>query len=151
MWRFRQSMRHCARIMLAVILMNLLIPFPVFAELPMAQSPILNEEETRFYSDSEPELLIEELTEAAKEAIEKAAAESAKAATLAGLEREAAILREVTVHQADVQYWRGQAEVNYKAIGEATKTGRKNAVLAGALCLIGGLFVGVSGTLLIGR
>ena len=93
--------------------------------------------------------LIEEISLAAYEAIEKAAAEAAKAAALAGLEREAAMLREVTLHQADAQYWRFQAEINLAAITEAKRTGRKNAVIAGAVCLIGGFVFGVTGTLLI--
>ena len=105
----------------------------------------------RLYSDSEVDWLIDELTSAAREAIEKAAAESAKAATMAGLEREAALLREVSLLQADTQYWRVQAGINLKAVSEAKKTGIKNAVIAGAVCLVGGLLFGVSGTLILGR
>ena len=111
----------------------------------------MSEEGTRFYSDSELELLIDELSVIAKEAIEKAAAESAKAATLAGLEREAAMLREVTLHRSDAQFWRLQAETNLLAISAAKKTGVKNAVIAGAVCLFSGLLFGVGGTLLMGK
>jgi len=95
--------------------------------------------------------LIDEISAAAYEAIERAAAEAAKAATLAGLEREAAFLREVTIHQADAQFWRLQAETNLLAVSAAKKAGVKNAVIAGAVCLIGGLFFGVGGTLIISR
>jgi len=95
--------------------------------------------------------LIDEISAAAYEAIERAAAESAKAATLAGLEREAAILREVTLIQADAQFWRLQAATNLAAIDVAKKTGIKNAIIAGAVCLFGGLIFGVTGTLIIGR
>ena len=143
MFRSNRRLKNCGRIMLIVILMNLLIPFPVFAELPITPSPILSEEGTRLYSDSDLDLLIDEISAAAYEAIEKAAAESAKAATLAGLEREAVILREVTLLQADAQFWRLQAETNLLAISAAKKAGRKNAVIVGAVCLIGGLIFGV--------
>ena len=111
----------------------------------------MNSEKTRYYSDSELNWLIDELTEAAKEAIEKAAAESAKAATLAGLEREAAMLREVTLLQADAQFWKLQSQTNLAAITTEKKTGIKNAIITGAVCLIGGLFIGVGGTLFLGR
>ena len=86
------------------------------------------------YSDSEIDLLIDDLTVAAREAIEKAAAEAARAAMLASLEREAAALREA-------QRWRLEVETVKKA-------GVKNAVIAGAICLFGGLAVGVSATIL---
>ena len=95
--------------------------------------------------------LIDEISAAAYEAIERAAAESAKAATLAGLEREAAILREVTLIQADAQFWRVQAQTNLAAIDVAKKTGVKNAIITGAVCLFGGLIIGVGGTLIINR
>ena len=48
----------------------------------------------RFYSDSEVNCLIDEISEAAYEAIEKAAGEAARAAFLVSVEREAAALRE---------------------------------------------------------
>ena len=142
MWRFSRRMRRYARIMLIVILWNFLIVSPVFAEPPMEQLPILPENETKRYSDFEVDLLIDEISVAAYEAIEKAAAEAAKAAALAGLEREAAMLREVMTHQADAQFWRLQAETILAAIATAKKAGRKNAVIAGAVCLIGGLIFG---------
>jgi hypothetical protein len=117
----------------------------------MEHTVISSEEGTRFYSDSELDLLIDELSVIAKEAIEKAAAESAKAATLAALEREAAMIREVTIHQADAQFWKLQAQTNLLGITAAKKAGVKNAIIAGAVCLFGGLIFGVSGTLIIGR
>jgi anti-sigma factor RsiW len=73
-------------------------------------------------------LLIDDLSEAAKAAIEKAAAETAKAAALASLEREAAAIREA-------QKWKGEAEAMKRA-------GIKNAVLTGVICFLGGLAVG---------
>ena len=138
MWRFSRYMKLCARIMLIVILWNFLIPSRVCAEPLTEQLQILPENETRLYSDSEVDWLIDEISAAAYEAIERAAAE-------------AAFIREVTLHQADAQFWRLQAETNLLAITVAKKTGIKNAVIAGAVCLIGGLIFGVGGTLIIGR
>ena len=79
-------------------------------------------------------MLIEEITEAALEAIEQAAAEAARAATLAALERETAAIREA-------QRWRLEAE-------NVRRTGNKNAFLVGAIFFLGGLAFGVGGTLL---
>jgi hypothetical protein len=149
MWKSKEKLRLCRKIMAIVILWNFLIQSPVYANPPMEQSEISSENETRLYSDSEVITLIDEISAAAYEAIERAAAESAKAATLAGLEREAAILREVTLIQADAQFWRLQAATNLAAIDVAKKTGVKNAIIAGAVCLFGGLIFGVTGTLLI--
>jgi hypothetical protein len=47
-----------------------------------------------FYTELEVDVLIEDLTAAAVEAIEQAAGEAARAAALASLEREAAAVRE---------------------------------------------------------
>ena len=73
-------------------------------------------------------MLIEDLTEAALEAIEKAAAEAARAAFLQSLEREAAAIREA-------QRLRNEAEMLRRA-------GIRNNVLIGVLCFVGGLAVG---------
>jgi hypothetical protein len=80
-------------------------------------------------------LLIDDISIAAKEAIEKAAADAAKAAALEMLEREAAAILEA-------QHWRTEAET-------AKKNGIKNGVLVGVICFLGGLAVGVTGTLII--
>jgi hypothetical protein len=79
--------------------------------------------------------LIEDLTTAAAEAIEKAAGEAAKAAALASLEREAAAVREA-------QRW----QVEYR---NAKKAGIKTAVLTGVICLLGGLAIGAGGIAII--
>jgi hypothetical protein len=63
-----------------------------------AELPSKNAE--HFYTDSEIDLLIDDLSEAAKEAIEKAAAEAAKAAALAALEREALAFASKSVSRA---------------------------------------------------
>jgi anti-sigma factor RsiW len=92
--------------------------------------PLMSSEEggTRLYSDLEVELLINEISVAALEAIERAAAEAAKAAALAGVEREAAALREA-------QRWKLEAE-------KAKKANFKNAVITGVICFVGGAIAG---------
>jgi len=97
----------------------------------------LSENETRFYTDLEIDLLIDDLTAAALEAIEQAAGEAARAAFLQSLEREAAALREA-------QQWRNEAEILKRA-------GIRNNVLIGVLCFLGGLAVGVTVAVLISR
>jgi hypothetical protein len=111
--------------------------FPVFGEQLTGPPPNLNESGTRLYSDSEVEFLIEEISSAALEAIGQAAGEATKAAVLSVIEREA-------------QKWCIQAEINALAVTEAKKAGIKNAVLAGVICLFGGLAVGIGGALIIG-
>jgi hypothetical protein len=94
----------------------------------------------RFYSDLEVDLLIEELTEAALQAIEQAASEAARAAILASLERETAALREA-------QRLRVEAEWLTQNLRQA----RKNTVLGVVIGILGGLLVGSTATLIIGR
>jgi len=95
------------------------------------------------YSDSEIDCLIDDISEIAIEAIEQAAAEAAKAAALAAVEREAAALR-------DAERWRREAENNLQEITQARKAGRKNTVIAALIGILGGLAVGIGGTLIIG-
>ena len=89
------------------------------------------------------DILIGEISEAAYEAIEQAASESARAAILANLEREAAVLREL-------QRWRLEAELRQLALTKARQAGRKNTFLAAAFGIFGGLALGVTGTIIIG-
>jgi len=89
------------------------------------------------------DLLIDDISEAAYEAIEQAVAEAARAAALAALEREAAALREA-------QRWRVEADLRQQIITETKKAGVKNAVIAGLACLLGGLVIGIGGTIIIG-
>ena len=98
----------------------------------------------RLYSDYEIERLIDELTEAALEAIEQAASEAARAAILASLDRETAALREA-------QRWKIEAETRQMAITEAKKTGRRNTLIGVLIGILSGIAVGVTGTIIIGR
>jgi hypothetical protein len=88
-----------------------------------------------FYTESEVDTLIDDLTAAAEEAIEQAAAEAARAAMLASLDRELATTRET----------RRLLEEN----GALRKSGVKAAVITGAACFFGGLAIGVGGTVII--
>jgi hypothetical protein len=115
----------------------------VFAEQLTELPPISTETLMRYYSDLEIELLIEEITQAAHEAIEQAASEAVKAALLTSLEREVAIMREV-------QRWRLEAEANYLAFNEVKRAGRKNTMLAALIGIVSGLVIGTAGTLIIG-
>jgi len=104
----------------------------------------------RQYSEYEIDLLIDALTEAAHEEIQKAAAEAAKEAVLSVIEREAAAMREATLQQAEAIRWRLEAERQMKAVNEAKRIGIKNAIIAGAACLLSGLVIGISGTIYLG-
>ena len=103
----------------------------------------MTENETKRYSDLEVDLLIGEISEAAYEAIEQAAGEAARAAFLASVEREAAALR-------DAERWRLEAEANLLAMKAAKRNGVKNTILGVAIGILGGLAVGIGGTLIIG-
>ena len=96
------------------------------------------------YSDLEIDLLIDEISGIAVEAIERAAAEAAKAAFLASVEREAAALREA-------QRWKIEADLRRQALAETKAAGRKNIVLAALIGIVSGLSIGVGGTILISR
>ena len=139
----RPLMRCGAITSLAILLSFLAIP--AFGEQPMGRLESLSESGMKRYSDSEVDLLIDDLTGAALDAIEQAAGEAAKAAALAMLEREAAALREAARQLGEAQRWQLEAESSLKAIAAAKRAGVKNAVLAGAVCFIGGLAVGAGG------
>jgi nucleoid DNA-binding protein len=105
---------------------------------------------TRLYSEYEIDLLIDALTEAAHEEIQKAAAEAAKEAVLSVIEREAVAMREATIQQAETLRWRLEAERQMKAVKEAKRVGIRNAIIAGAVCFLSGLVLGVGGTIYFG-
>ena len=143
MWKSKLKSRPCERITAIVILMSFLTTFPMFAEQPMEQPPNLNESGMRLYSDSEVELLIDEISVAALEAIEQAAGEAAKAAVLSVIEREAVAIHEAALQQAEALRWRLEAERQIKAVAETRRKGIKNAIIAGAVCLFSGLILGI--------
>ena len=94
-------------------------------------------------------MLINELSAVAVESIEKAAAEAARAVSLAAVEREAELLqarasalRDVSYYQAEAFRWRTEAETGLQQIVQVKKSGVKNVLLSGIICFIGGLFVG---------
>ena len=78
------------------------------------------------------EILIDEITAAALEAIDLAAGEAARAAFLASLEREAVMARENLRLRLEME------------------TLRRNSLFIGVICFVSGLFAGVTGTLIIG-
>ena len=142
MWKSNRLLKFCGRIMSIVILMSFW-NYPVLGEQLTAQALNSYESEIKRYSDYEVDTLIEELTEAALEAIEQAAAEAAKAMALSMLEREAAAMREATLQQAEAIRWRLEAERQIKAVKDAKRVGIKNAIIVGAVCFFGGLVVGI--------
>jgi len=150
MWKSKLRLRPFGKITATVILLSLLTTFQVYAEPSITQPPNLTESGTRQYSEYEIDLLIDALTEAAHEEIQKAAAEAAKEAVLSVIEREAAAMREATLQQAEALRWRLEAERQIKAVKDAKRVGIKNAIITGAACLLGGLVIGISGTLIIG-
>ena len=143
MLKNKLKLRRYTKIIAIGLLMSFL-KFPMFAE-PLTELPqSLNENEMRYYTDLEIDLLIDDLTAAALEAIEQAAGEAARAAFLQSLEREAEAMREAARQQAENLRLRSEAEILRKA-------GIRNNILIGVICFIGGLAVGVTGTILILR
>jgi hypothetical protein len=82
-------------------------------------------------------LLIEDVSVIAREAIEQAAAEAARDAVLEMIEREAAALR-------DAERWRMETET-------AKARGKKNMVIGIVAGLLGGLAIGITGTVIVTR
>jgi len=146
----RLKLKFCGKTTAIVILLSFLTTFQVYAEPLTGQQPNLTESGMRLYNEYEIDLLIDALTEAAHEEIQKAAAEAAKEAVLSVIEREAAAMREATLQQAEAIRWRLEAERQMKAVKDAKRAGIKNAIIAGAACLFGGLVIGISGTIYLG-
>jgi hypothetical protein len=115
----------------------------VFGEQPTAHGTITTEGSTKFYSDTEVSNLIEELSEAAEAAIERAAGEAARAAAIASLEREALAIREAAHLRAEAIRWQGE----YR---DAKKAGIKTTVITGVICFFGGLALGAGTVAIIG-
>jgi nucleoid DNA-binding protein len=143
MWKNKLRLRPFEKIIAIVILLSFLTTFQGYAEPLTEQQQNLTESGMRLYSEYEIDLLIDALTAAAHEEIQKAAAEAAKEAVLSVIEREAAAMREATLQQAEALRWRLEAERQTKAVKETKRTAIKNAVITGAVCLLGGLVIGV--------
>ena len=79
--------------------------------------------------------MIDEISAAAYEAIEKAAGEAARAAFLVSLEREAAAYREA-------ESWRLEVQNNLLTITELKKNGRRNTFIAALIGILGGVAIG---------
>jgi len=150
MLKGKKRLKFCGRIIVIVILLSFLTIFPVFAEPQTEQLPNSTNELTRFYSDLEINLLIDEIREAAHEAIEHAAGEAARAAFLESLEREGAALQEAAHQRADATRWRIEAQRNLQAAHEARRARVKNVLLAGVICFLGGFAFGVTGSFVFG-
>jgi len=125
------------RKILALILLMTFWKIPIFAEPKTGRLTNSSENEMRYYSDSEVQTLIDELTEAALQSIEQAAGEAARAAFLQSLERESEALRET-------QKYKKEAEIT-------RQTGIRNNFIVGVICFISGLVVGTTATILIMR
>ena len=97
----------------------------------------------RLYNDFEIDLLIDDLSAAAKDAIEMAAGEAAKAAALASVEREAQLLHEKMTANREAQRWKNEAET-------AKKDMRKACFMTMVIGLFGGIALGIGGVCLIG-
>jgi hypothetical protein len=108
---------------------------PVFADPPITPPMNSGESGTRHYSEYEVDTLIEDLTVAAVEAIEQAAGEAAKAAMLASVEREAALVRAQALAVREVARLQ---EENSHLKSDKVRT----AIVAGISCFLGGLAVG---------
>ena len=125
-------LKICGRVIAIVILLSFL-RFPVYGEQQTMQPPNLTENETRLYSEYELIRLIDELTEAAYEAIDMAAAEATRAAVIASIEREMAAMREA-------ERWR--------IVAAAEKQSKvRTAIITGVICFLTGF---ATGTLIIG-
>jgi len=144
MRRGRGLLRFCGRITVIVILMSLLNPYQVSGEQLTEQASSLSEGGTKLYSDYEIEILIDDLTEAALDAIEQAAGEAAKAAVLSMVEREAVALQAELAMRREMERWKMEAEVNKQEIIKTKSNGIRNAIIVGLVCLGSGFITGIA-------
>jgi hypothetical protein len=122
--------RICKRILTIVLLISFW-KTPVFGEPPTTRTPNSEESGMKRYGEYEMDTLIEDLTGAAHEAIEQAAAEAARAAVLASLEREATAIREAA---------RLREETSRLKQSRVT-----TAIVTGVICLFGGAALSAGG------
>jgi hypothetical protein len=124
------KLKHCRKILAIVLLMSFW-KIPVYGEPQTTQTQNSDRSGTKQYSELEVDTLIEDLTGAAHEAIEQAAAEAAQAAALASLDREMAAM-------AEAQRLQGENS-------QLKKSRVKTAIITGVICFFGGLAVGAGG------
>jgi hypothetical protein len=136
-WRQSMSYRICGKIWGIVLLLSVWRS-PVFGGPLTTPPPTSSESGTRRFSEYEVDVLIEDLTMAAVEAIEQAAGEAARVAAMASLEREAAAVREARRLQGENRRLR-QSKV-------------KTSIITGVVCFLGGFAIGAGTTaILTGR
>jgi hypothetical protein len=122
--------RLCGRICTIVLLMSFWT-IPAYGEPQTTQTQNSSESGMRRYSEYEVDTLIEELTVAAHEAVEQAAAEAARAAALASLEREASLLQAKELAIREAQRLQGE---NSRLKQNRVKT----AIVTGVVCFFTG-------------
>jgi len=98
----------------------------------------------KLYSDYEIDILIDDLTEAALEAIEQAAGEAAKAAVLSMVEREAVALQAELAMRREMERWRLEVEAYKQEIAKTKSFGIRNAIIVGLVCLGSGFITGIA-------
>jgi hypothetical protein len=134
-WRRGVKLKRYRKILATVLLMSFW-KIPVYAEPRITQTPNSEESGTKRYSEyevdclAELDLLIEDLTGAAQEAVEQAAVEAARAAALASLERELKAVSEAQRLQGE----------NSRLKQSRVKT----AIVTGVVCFFGGLATGTT-------
>jgi hypothetical protein len=140
-WRNNMKLKQCRKILAIVLLMSFW-KIPVFGE-PQTTPPMsLDGSGTKRYTEYEVDTLIDDLTNAAHEAIEQAAAEAARAAALASLEREASLVQAQALAIREAQHLQDE---NSRLKQSRVKT----AVVTGLICFFGGLAAGAGGIAII--
>jgi predicted mannosyl-3-phosphoglycerate phosphatase (HAD superfamily) len=139
--RCRMSYRFY-RMSITMLIILIFSAMTVYAEPLMTPQTSSGGSEMRLYSEYEVDTLITELTEAAEEAIDKAAGEAARVATLAGLEREAAALAREKAALGLALEWQEQFQAEKQ---NKWKTALITGVVSFAVgALVGGVVIGIS-------
>jgi hypothetical protein len=128
------NLRYCEKI-LAIVLLLSFWKIPVYGEPLITQTQNSGGSGMRLFSESEVDTLIDDLTGAAHEAIEQAAAGAARAAALALLEREAAAIQEAQ------RLRRENSRLKQSRVTAA--------VVTGLVCFFGGLTLGAGGVVIL--
>jgi hypothetical protein len=136
---------------LSIVLLMSFWKIPVYGE-PQT-TPMLNSEEsgTRRYSELEVDTLIDDLTAAAHEAIEQAAAEAARVTTLASLEREAALIQAQAAAIREAARIQENADRLQGENNSLKKSRVKTAIVTGLVCFFGGVALGAGSIAILQR